>query len=61
MLHHKLSAGEQPGTYRVTDLVTDDDLLTIAQALARQKLAKGVALTDKHLAVNADRKLIHSG
>jgi hypothetical protein len=33
MLHQKLTAGEQPGTYRVTDLVTDDDLLTIAQAL----------------------------
>ncbi|MGY3914342.1 RadC family protein [Aeromonas australiensis] len=50
MLHHKLIAGEQPGTYRVTDLVTDDDLLTIAQAVARQKLAKGEAITDKHLA-----------
>lgn len=41
MLHHKLIAGETSGTYRVTDLVTDDDLLTIAQAVARQKLAKG--------------------
>ncbi|MDQ1886231.1 hypothetical protein RA180_19745 [Aeromonas salmonicida] len=40
MLHHKLIAGEQPGTYRVTDLVTDDDQLTIA---------KGVAITDKTL------------
>lgn len=40
MLHHKLIAGETPGTYQVTDLVTDDDLLTIAQAVARQKLAK---------------------
>lgn len=43
-------AGETPGTYRVTDLVTDDDLLTIAQAVARQKLAKGTALADKYLA-----------
>lgn len=53
MLHHKLIAGEIPGTYRVTDLVTDDDLLTIAQAVARQKLAKGTALTDKYLAQQA--------
>lgn len=53
MLHHKLIAGETPGTYRVTDLVTDDDLLTIAQAVARQKLAKGEAITDKHLAHQA--------
>lgn len=51
MLHHKLIAGEIPGTYRVTDLVTDDDLLTIAQAVALQKLAKGTALTDKNLAL----------
>lgn len=52
--HHALRqgviAGETPGTYRVTDLVTDDDLLTIAQAVARQKLAKGTALADKYLA-----------
>ncbi|WP_421337778.1 RadC family protein [Aeromonas veronii] len=46
-------AGETPGTYRVTDLVTDDDLLTIAQAVARQKLAKGTALADKYLAQQA--------
>ncbi|VXA80160.1 MULTISPECIES: JAB domain-containing protein [Aeromonas] len=40
-----------PGTYRVIDLVTDDELLTIAQAVARQKLAKGIAITDKDLAL----------
>ena len=48
MLHHKLIAGETPGTYRVTDLVTDDELFTIAQAVARQKLAKEETITDKH-------------
>ena len=58
MLHHKLIAGETPGTYRVTDLVTDDDLLTIAQAVARQKLAKGVAITDKNLAHQALQGLL---
>ncbi len=60
MLHHKLIAGEQPGTYQVTDLVTDDDLLTIAQAVARQKLAKGEAITDKHLAHQALQGLLQT-
>ena len=60
MLHQKLTAGEQPGTYRVTDLVTDDDLLTIAQAIARQKLAKGEAITDKHLAHQALQGLLQT-
>lgn len=59
MLHQKLIAGEQPGTYWVTDLATDD-LLTIAQAVARQKLAKGVALTDKHLAHQALQGLLQT-
>lgn len=60
MLHHKLIAGETPGTYRVTDFVTDDDLLTIAQAVARQKLAKGEAITDKHLAHQALQGLLQT-
>lgn len=60
MLHHKLIAGETPGTYQVTDLVTDDDLLTIAQAVARQKLAKGEAITDKHLAHQALQGLLQT-
>ncbi len=60
MLHHKLIAGEHPGTYRVIDLVTDNDLLTIAQAVARQKLAKGIAITDKHLAHQALQGLLQT-
>lgn len=60
MLHHKLIAGETPGTYRVTDVVTDDDLLTIAQAVARQKLAKGEAITDKQLAHQALQGLLQT-
>ncbi|QJT18065.1 DNA repair protein RadC [Aeromonas sp. 1805] len=51
MLHHKLIAGEIPGTYRVTDLVTDDELLAIAQASCTPETAKGIAITDKHLAL----------
>lgn len=60
MLHQKLIAGEQPGTYLVTDIVTDDDLLTIAQEIARSKLAKGLAITDKHLAAQALQGLLQS-
>ncbi|WP_447832289.1 RadC family protein [Aeromonas salmonicida] len=60
MLHQKLIAGEQPGTYLVTDIVTDNDLLTIAQAIARQKLAKGVAITDKQLAQQALQGLLQA-
>ncbi|MFM4802808.1 RadC family protein [Aeromonas bivalvium] len=60
MLHQKLIAGEHPGTYRVTELVTDDDLLTIAQAIARQKLVKGTALTDKYLAQQALQGLLQT-
>ena len=53
MLHHKLIAGEIPGTYLVTELIHEEDLLTIANQIARQKLAKGEAITDKHLAQQA--------
>ncbi len=49
MLHHKLIAGETPGTYLVTELINEEDLLTIANQIARQKLAKGIAITDKYL------------
>ncbi|MCR3927615.1 DNA repair protein RadC [Aeromonas caviae] len=60
MLHHKLIAGEHPGTYLVTDLVNEDDLLNIANQIARQKLAKGAAITDKHLAQQALQTLLQS-
>ncbi|MFQ2072943.1 RadC family protein [Aeromonas veronii] len=60
MLHHKLIAGEIPGTYLVTELINEEDLLTIANQIARQKLAKGVAITDKHLAQQALQTLLQS-
>ncbi|MDX7744198.1 Mov34/MPN/PAD-1 family protein [Aeromonas veronii] len=60
MLHHKLIAGEHPGTYLITDIVTDDDLLTIAREIARSKLAKGIAITDKYLATQALQGLLQS-
>ncbi|MGE4393265.1 MAG: hypothetical protein AB7E19_15720 [Aeromonas sp.] len=49
MLHHKLIAGEIPGTDLVTELINKEDLLTIANLIARQILAKGIAITDKYL------------
>ncbi|MGL6434653.1 hypothetical protein [Aeromonas caviae] len=42
MLHHKLIAGDLPGPYLVTDLSNEEDLLTIANQIASQKLAKGL-------------------
>ncbi len=60
MLHHKLIAGEQPGTYLVTEQVNEEDLLTIANQIARQKLAKGIAITDKQLAHQALQGLLQT-
>lgn len=60
MLHHKLIAGEIPGTYLVTEQINEEDLLTIANQIARQKLAKGVAITDQYLAQQALQTLLQS-
>ncbi|OCQ42327.1 DNA repair protein RadC [Aeromonas veronii] len=60
MLHHKLIAGEIPGTYLVTELINEEDLLTIANQIARQKLAKGEAITDKHVAHQALQELLQT-
>ncbi|MFQ2919317.1 RadC family protein [Aeromonas allosaccharophila] len=60
MLHHKLIAGEIPGTYLVTELINEEDLLTIANQIARQKLAKGEAITDKYLAQKALQAILQS-
>ncbi|WLD19814.1 RadC family protein [Aeromonas veronii] len=45
MRYHKLKAGECPGTYVVTETVTEQDLLRIANQIARKRLAKGTAIT----------------
>lgn len=45
MRYHKLKAGECPGTYFVTEPVTEQDLLRIANQIARKRLAKGTAIT----------------
>ncbi|USZ51082.1 DNA repair protein RadC [Halomonas sp. DN3] len=50
MNHGKLSAGETAGTYRITDTVTEAELLGIAKAFARRRLAKGRKITKPGLA-----------
>lgn len=50
MSHRKLIAGELAGTYHVTEAVTESDLLQIAKALARRRLAKGRKITQPRLA-----------
>ena len=58
MLHHKLKAGEVPGTYLVSAPVTDDELLTIANQIARTRLATGEAVTSKDAARQALQTLL---
>ncbi|GKW48605.1 RadC family protein [Halomonas sp. NCCP-2165] len=50
MNHRKLRAGEVAGTYRITDTVTEAELLSIAKAFARRRLAKGRKITQPALA-----------
>lgn len=50
MNHRKLSAGETAGTYRITDAVTEAELLSIAKAFARRRLARGRKITQPTLA-----------
>ncbi|RAH37789.1 DNA repair protein RadC [Halomonas sp. SL1] len=50
MNHRKLSAGETAGTYRITDTVTESELLSIAKAFARRRLARGRKITQPALA-----------
>lgn len=37
MLHHKLIAGEIPGTYLVTELINEEELLAIVSQTVLQK------------------------
>ncbi|MCG5547517.1 RadC family protein [Halorhodospira halochloris] len=45
MIHAKLQTGEKNGTYVVSEPVTGDELLEIAQRIARRRLAKGRSLS----------------
>ncbi|MNG89918.1 hypothetical protein D3C72_1180230 [compost metagenome] len=46
MRYHKLRAGERPGTYVITEPVTEQDLLLMANQIARKRLAKGMPITN---------------
>ena len=46
MKYHKLSAGEETGTYVMDSPVTEADILQMAQQLAMSRLSKGRALTE---------------
>jgi len=47
MRYHKLKAGSEPGTYVMeTNIVTEDDILTMAKQLARKRLTKGRCLSN---------------
>jgi DNA repair protein RadC len=50
MNHRKLSAGETAGTYRINAPVTEAELLSIAKAFARRRLARGRKITQPALA-----------
>lgn len=41
MHHRKLKAGEMAGTYDITAPITEAELVSIAQAFARRRLARG--------------------
>lgn len=58
MRYHKLRAGERPGTYVVTNPVTEQDLLHIANQIARKRLAKGTAITSSTDAANQLQTLL---
>lgn len=45
MNHRKLKAGEIAGTYDITSPITEAELVSIAQAFARRRLARGRKLT----------------
>ncbi|MBO1110187.1 hypothetical protein J2R62_18955, partial [Plesiomonas shigelloides] len=44
MHYHKLKAGEIPGTYVVTEPVTESDLLRMTNTVARKRQTKGVSI-----------------
>ncbi|WP_136248429.1 RadC family protein [Halomonas borealis] len=50
MNHRKLRAGETAGTYRITDTVTEAELLIIAKSFARRRLSRGRKITQPALA-----------
>ncbi|MGN6025006.1 RadC family protein [Alcaligenes faecalis] len=60
MRYHKLKAGSEPGSYLMeSELVTEDDILTMAKQLSRKRLSKGRSLTAPHVVKDHVRELMH--
>ncbi len=56
MSHNKFKAGETRGTYILTEPATTEEILAMANRLARARVTKGKALTspESHLQLPAD-------
>ena len=50
MNHRKLKAGEVAGTYDITAPITEAELVSIAKAFSRRRLARGRKITQPALA-----------
>ncbi|GAA4498814.1 RadC family protein [Pseudaeromonas paramecii] len=57
-MHHKFKAGETRGTYVLAEPVTAEEILTMANKLARSKLSKGKALTSPSLTYSCLQTLL---
>ncbi|MFD1008942.1 RadC family protein [Oceanisphaera ostreae] len=60
MRYHKLKSGELPGTYIVEELVTEADILLMAQQLSRKRLAKGRKIERPEIAFEYLQTLLQS-
>ena len=58
MSHNKFKAGETRGTYVLAEPVTAEEILTMANKLARSKLSKGKALTSPSLTYSCLQTLL---
>ncbi|MDO2949070.1 DNA repair protein RadC [Aeromonas simiae] len=58
MMNRKFKAGETRGTYVLAEPVTAEEILTMANKLARSKLSKGKALTSPSLTYSCLQTLL---
>ncbi len=58
MSHSKFKAGENQGTYVLTEPVTTEEILAMANRLARARVAKGKALTSPSLTYSCLQTLL---
>lgn len=57
-MHQKFKAGESPGTYVLTEPATAEEILAMANRLARSRLSKGKALTSPSLTYSCLQTLL---